>query len=318
MKRGNVDFTFLHRVEEIEWNIRDERWQSALALALTIPDICGGIAFPDLVKHYRDGRVMYDRKKNPTRDVGSQYIRWFDEFAGVYFKISLEDESPYICGERCWQLRCEYLHQNKGFLNEDGEDNVRFHLGINCGTSVCKMAEDQIPSDNENIRIDIEQFCLRMCKAARSYYNAVHQEKDFSIYNTPVLDFIQVQQGTRTNPLIAVLCKNQSYGAGLSMALQQITEQAFTFSSVEEVKKSLGKRKPVIWIVTEDMLRQKGQPWKFAGNRPVILLAEGSKGDLQERIQNLYGKEKKTEKFTILSMPIRLEELRESVQKALI
>lgn len=132
--QGDVSFTFLDRIEEVELNIVDRRWQSALALALTLPDICGGIAFPEIVKHYRDGRVMLDRQKNPTRDVGTQYIRWFDEYAGDYFKLSQSDEKPYICGERCWQLRCEYLHQNKGFLND--ENNIRFHLGLNCGMSV--------------------------------------------------------------------------------------------------------------------------------------------------------------------------------------
>ena len=58
--QGDVSFTFLDRIEEVELNIVDRRWQSALALALTLPD---------------------------------------------------------ICGERCWQLRCEYLHQNKGFYS---------------------------------------------------------------------------------------------------------------------------------------------------------------------------------------------------------
>ena len=67
-----TNFTFLNRVEEVEFNIQDRRWQSALALALTLPDICGGIAFPDIVKRYRDGRVMLDRQKLPTRDVGGQ------------------------------------------------------------------------------------------------------------------------------------------------------------------------------------------------------------------------------------------------------
>lgn len=70
---GDVSFTFLDRIEEVELNIVDRQWQSALAL--TLPDICGGIAFPEIVKHYRDGRVMLDRQKNPTRDVGTQYIR---------------------------------------------------------------------------------------------------------------------------------------------------------------------------------------------------------------------------------------------------
>ena len=84
--QGDVSFTFLDRIGEVELNIVDRRWQSALALALalalTLPDISGGIAFPEIVKHYRDGRVMLDRQKNPTRDVGTQYIRWFDEYAG--------------------------------------------------------------------------------------------------------------------------------------------------------------------------------------------------------------------------------------------
>ena len=43
-------------------------------------------------------------------------------------------------------------------------------------------------------RIDIREFCLRMCKAARGYYENVQHEKDFGIYNTPVLDFIQITQ----------------------------------------------------------------------------------------------------------------------------
>ena len=70
MAHADVSFTFLDRVREIEQNIADRRWQSALALALTLPDICGGIAFPEIVKKYRDGRVMLDRQNNPTRDVG--------------------------------------------------------------------------------------------------------------------------------------------------------------------------------------------------------------------------------------------------------
>lgn len=102
-----------------------------MALALTLPNICGGIAFPDIVKQYRDGRMKLDRKKNPIRDVGAQYIRWFDEYAGDFFKVSEDDPFPHICGERCWRLRCEYLHQNKRFLNEEDENATHFHLGVN-------------------------------------------------------------------------------------------------------------------------------------------------------------------------------------------
>ena len=222
--RGDVSFTFLHRVEEVEQNIEDERWQSALALALTLPDICGGIAFPEIVKRYRDGRIMLDRQKNPTRDVGGQYIRWFDEYAGAYFKLSPTDEKPYICGDRCWQLRCEYLHQNKGFLNDENESPVRFHLGVNCGTSVCQLDQTTMNSDGMDIRIDIEQFCRRMCRAVRAYYEAVHTEKDFNIYNTPVLDFIKASQDEKSNATIAIMCSDSAYGNGLRLVLQNLSK----------------------------------------------------------------------------------------------
>jgi len=153
MSQTDASFTFLHRIEEIELNIDDRRWQSALALALTLPDICGGIAFPEIVKKYRDGRVRMDKQNNPTRDVGAQYVKWYDTFASDYFKMSPEDERPYICGERCWQLRCEYLHQNKGFLNDENEEEVRFHLGVNCGTSVCQFAGKKSQENDKDIRM---------------------------------------------------------------------------------------------------------------------------------------------------------------------
>ena len=67
MDRSDVSFTFLDRIREIEENIEDGRFQSALALAVTLPDICGGIAFPELVKRGRDGRILRDRSGEPSR-----------------------------------------------------------------------------------------------------------------------------------------------------------------------------------------------------------------------------------------------------------
>ena len=280
--QGDVSFTFLDRIEEVELNIVDRRWQSALALALTLPDICGGIAFPEIVKHYRDGRVMLDRQKNPPRDVGTQYIRWFDEYAGDYFKLSQSGEKPYICGERCWQLRCEYLHQNKGFLND--ENNIRFHLGLNCGMSVCQLDSMNIQENGNDIHIDIEQFCLRMCKAAKSYYDKVHLEKDFSLYNTPVLDFVQVTQKKKAASIIALVCGSERYAKGLKETLLFISDQIMLFYTPESAKTKLGRHKPDLWIVTEDMTSQPNQPWRADRTTPVILIT-GNPDAVEIKIQ---------------------------------
>ena len=62
--------------------------QSALALALTLPDICGGIAFPEIVKHYRDGRVMLIGKRIRPVMWEPVYSSGLIEYAGDYFKLS--------------------------------------------------------------------------------------------------------------------------------------------------------------------------------------------------------------------------------------
>lgn len=306
MGRGDISFTFLHRVNEIKLNIEDGRWQSALALALTLPDICGGIAFPELVKRYRDGRIMLDKQKNPSRDVGAQYIRWFDEYAGSFFKISSGDEQPYICGERCWQLRCEYLHQNKGFLNDENEDTVHFHLGVNCGTSLCELDKTSRQSNRTDIRIDIEQFCLRMCQAARNYYDQVYKEKDFSLYNTPVLDFIQIRQKSRWDELILIMHENEAYARGVKIALEPIARHIQTFSSWDEKRKKLGKQKPAVWILSEKLLESAQERWNGEKHSPVILLVQDGAGN--DRIQSAEGE------ITVLSMPFSLDQLRNAVR----
>lgn len=310
MIQDNASFTFLHRIEEVELNIEDGRWQSALALALTLPDICGGIAFPEIVKRYRDGRAVLDRNQRPTRDVGNQYIRWFDTYAAPFFKVSAQDISPYICGERCWQLRCEYLHQNKGFANTEDNTSIRFHLGVNCGTSVCQL--DRIGSDNSltDIRIDIEQFCRRMCQAARAYYEAVHTEKDFNLYNTPVLDFIKVSQDEQSNATIAIMCSDSAYGNGLRLVLQKLSKHILVFETPEAARKKLGKKKPMLWVVTEALTKQPDQPWRADKRTPVILLSNQLESEITI--------EKNAGKLIILPMPVLPGSLRNAVKAYLL
>lgn len=299
MSHTDASFTFLHRIEEIEQNIDDRRWQSALALALTLPDICGGIAFPEIVKKYRDGRVRMDKQNNPARDVGAQYIQWYNTYAADYFKMDPQDERPYICGERCWQLRCEYLHQNKGFLNDEESEEIHFHLGVNCGTSVCQSAGNMMQDSDKDIRIDIQEFCLRMCRAARDYYENTCHEKDFGLYNTPVLDFIQTMQTGLFDKRIFIVCEDRLYGEALKAAVQNLARQVYVFERPE-------KGKPDLWIVSSEMIRTPKQPWA-SGRVPVIILGNVSSDYQAEQGENV----------TCLTWPVKPNVLRLKVKKLL-
>lgn len=148
-----------------------------------------------------------------------------------------------------------------------------------------------------------------MCRAAKKYYYDVNKEKDFSLYNTPVLNFIQTKKEFRSKPLIVIMCSNSMYANGLSMALNKISTQIQIYPSAEEARKNLGKRKPAIWIVTEEMMEQQDQPWRSGINRPVIVLTRDTEKDNQ--IPKTDGK------LTVLSFPIQPEVLRNAVKQYL-
>lgn len=147
-------------------------------------------------------------------------------------------------------------------------------------------------------------------KLQKNYYHSVRKEKDFSLYNTPVLDFVQIKQGNRTNPLIIIVCSNLAYANGLSMALQQISNQILVFETIESAKSHLGKRKPVLWIITERWIKKFDLPLQIGINRPVILFTR----DNGENILL----DRNNEKLTLLSLPIKPETLRNAVNDVIV
>ena len=98
---------FLNDIKKAKKN---KAYFSALALALTIPDICGKIEYQGL-------------KDN------EKYIKWFDNWVYKYFEIpkspnkdfSKFDELAKFDGNVCYALRCVFLHA--------GNDKVKNYKG---------------------------------------------------------------------------------------------------------------------------------------------------------------------------------------------
>ena len=87
-------------VQDIDIALESGAYLSAMSLALTLPDICSSVAFPN-------------EKSNKER-----YIKWYDENIGYLEKgPDNENNAPYLSGEVVYQLRCSFLHQ--GTLNID-------------------------------------------------------------------------------------------------------------------------------------------------------------------------------------------------------
>ena len=81
-------------VSEIKTCLENDCYIAALALALTLPDVCG--------------KAEYPNEGNTKR-----YIKWYNEYVGKYEKPSdpYGSDMPYSSGEVIYNLRNSLLHQ---------------------------------------------------------------------------------------------------------------------------------------------------------------------------------------------------------------
>ena len=132
----------------------------------------------------------------------------------------------------------------------------------------------------------------------------------FNLYNTPVLDFIKASQDEQSNATIAIMCSDSAYGNGLRLVLQNLSKHILVFETPEAARKKLGKKKPMLWVVTEALTKQPDQPWRADKRTPVILLSNQPESEITI--------EKNTGKVIILPVPVLPETLRNAVKTYLL
>ena len=151
-------------VNEIKTALSNKLYFSALALSLTLPDMCGSAEYP-------------------KDDVGKRYINWYDKYLGDYFSNkggTLYDENPRLSGELVYNLRNTFLHQgvpniNSGKVKEESNQIDRFILVLGDG-SVIQDASLRIQSSATDkvymraILVDVTFLCNCICDCANWYY----------------------------------------------------------------------------------------------------------------------------------------------------
>lgn len=167
----------IEKINSIRKAIECECFLPALALALTLPDICGQIEYPEFV--YENGK----------RIIWKQYETWFDKWVNHKYADSTgwtsdykQAKNPYFTGKMCYDLRCSLLHAGNSEINDFGdcedEENkysYSFELCINGCDSIGERWEE--PQQNigklqkvKMVRIDIVTLCENLCSSAEKYY----------------------------------------------------------------------------------------------------------------------------------------------------
>lgn len=168
-------------VQDIRKALENNLYFVALSSALTLPDICGKVAYPE---------ESSSRKR---------YISWYDDEIGKYEKNPEDKENmPYLSGEVIYSLRCSLLHEGNPNMNND---SLRADLPIDHFSLVIEKAKPfDIYSDSssisnfgdKNIReysMNVRRICMILCNVAESFYK---ENKDKFHFNYEIIDWDEV------------------------------------------------------------------------------------------------------------------------------
>ena len=158
------DELFCNKIDEIRKALKLELYNSALALALTLPDICGKVAFPE------------DKSK-------PRYIKWFDKYVRCRFVsscIKLPEEKlveyQWITSEECYALRCAVLHAGDYNAQNVKLSQIHFHAHKRNGENY-----SHIIRNDQYIDVDVIDFCEKLCQTAEEYYNSMDDQSRFNL-----------------------------------------------------------------------------------------------------------------------------------------
>ncbi|KAA5532638.1 hypothetical protein F0919_17810 [Taibaiella lutea] len=139
--------------EAIRLSLQQENYYSALALALTMPDICGKMEFPKLGSEARS--------KN-----------WFDKYMRKNYECEImEKHVVFMTAGDCYALRCSFLHEAKDDIEHQRASDTlkRFQfttLGIH------RIKTDEI------LNLNVSNFCLEICAAVDEWIDGVSSDNE--------------------------------------------------------------------------------------------------------------------------------------------
>jgi len=151
----------------------NRNWYAALALALTMPDICGKLDHPDMASSRR-------------------YPAWFDQWLSAKYTAYVgpaRERVVLLSGNDCYALRCSYLHQGADEISGQRCRDVlsSFHF--------CEPERNNIVHNNQvtmgdgsiALQLQVDIFCADMI-------DAVHRWLDVQSQDLPdrMADFLRV------------------------------------------------------------------------------------------------------------------------------
>jgi hypothetical protein len=134
-------------------------WYAALALALTIPDICG-------------------RLETPAMGSQARYVGWYDRYLLRKYQHPVGPSRTlhtFLCGADCYALRCAYLHQGEFGIEDQRAQQALLNFHFTPPQPGMFIHNNQM--DNV-LQLQVDVFCEDVCVGAARWLEAVSADAD--------------------------------------------------------------------------------------------------------------------------------------------
>lgn len=176
----------LELLKEIKESLENDNLMIALNSAITLPDICGQVEFPE------------------EKNTGKRYRDWCDSYlycAGFLPTYKVDPAIPrdqwqkerIIDSKTCYQLRCALLHSHNSDLNKNQKEEFpQFKLirttAIDTGAYSIIYWNDHNKNKKEEW-VDIRILSQVLCNSALEYYNKIGDAEKFKVHHIEIMDF---------------------------------------------------------------------------------------------------------------------------------
>jgi len=160
--------------------IQHENWYAALAIALTLPDICGKL-------------------QNPSLGSTKRYIGFFNDFLKpkyVYKIGALQREHEFLNGNDMYALRCSFLHSGTVDISseriQEALNKYAFLKPDKVNRQVVHM--NQI---GNTLQLQIDKFCLEVIAGVDIWLKSYKNDEEIQARANSMIDIIDPSNGVR-------------------------------------------------------------------------------------------------------------------------
>ena len=161
---NNYSSILQNKIAEIKCALDMNLYNCALAVSLTLPDICG-------------------KAKYPQTSTAKRYKDWFDEHAKKFFTTiatqlpeEIEVEYVWLTSDECYALRCSVLHAGNYKATGIDLSKIYIHAHKRNGSNYKTIFRDSVYAD-----WDVITLCENLCKAAEEYYSLIDNKTCFDL-----------------------------------------------------------------------------------------------------------------------------------------